>query len=453
MIWTINVIFCLLLTSVTGSIVFAFWCLLGKWLEKIGFLNISYILIKLDMLFFVIPLQYITMFWLDQSYAILRGDLFLHTMTIMTVCGIVFILWVMGVCCIWYKQFRIMRQTERLFRNSFSCGSHTEELFEKIEQELEIKKGKVALVQCYEAPTAMLWGIRQPTVVLPVEKYSDEELRVIFIHELMHYKHHDILWRRLASVLIGVHFFNPVIWKLQVLLRRWSEHSCDFSVYEKAGGIRHYFNTIIKIQMRSESLTSYFAATLSENEDELTERIMKMKVQKKIKKRSAWKAAAIAVIMLLGSSMTVIASSKGMADMYHMAYDTTDVAVEEGLDPELEEYEESGETEGIIEETGEINEVMRSTKTFNWSVASGVRKTSLGFSAKSGGSILLSAAISPTNKTVRIGIVEPNGNRRYVSGNGYLSKSFSLTKTGTYKVYVENNSGTKVSAEGSYIVK
>lgn len=138
-------------------------------------------------------------------------------------------------------------------------------------------------MQCYETPTAMLWGIRQPTVVLPVEKYSDEELRVIFIHELMHYKHHDILWRRLASVLIGVHFFNPVIWKLQVLLRRWSEHSCDFSVYEKAGGIRHYFNTIIKIQMRSESLTSYFAATLSENEDELTERIMKMKVQKKLK--------------------------------------------------------------------------------------------------------------------------------------------------------------------------
>lgn len=453
MIWTINVIFCLLLTSVTGSVVFAFWCLLGKWLEKIGFLNISYILIKLDMLFFVIPLQYITMFWLDQSYGIFRGDLFLHTMTIMTVCSIAFILWVMGMCCIWYKQFRIMRQTEQLFQNSFSCGSHAEELFEKTEQELGIKKGKVTLVQCYEAPTAMLWGIRQPTVVLPVGKYSDEELRVIFIHELMHYKHHDILWRRLASVLIGVHFFNPVIWKLQVLLRRWSEHSCDFSVYEKAGGVRYYFNTIIKIQMKSEGLTSYFAATLSENEDELTERIMKIKIQKKIKKRSAWKAAVIAMIMLLGSSMTVIASSKGMADMYHMAYDATDVAVEEELDPELEEYEESGETEGIVEEIGKINEVTRSTKNFDWSIASGVRKTSSGFSAKSGCNILLSVAISPTNKTVRIGIIEPGGNRRYVSGKGSLSKSFSLTKTGTYKVYVENNSGIEVSAEGSCIVK
>lgn len=453
MIWTINVIFCLLLTSVTGSVVFAFWYMLGKWLEKIGFLNISYVFMKLDMLFFVIPVQYLTVFWMDQSYGVFRGDLFLQTMTIMTICGIACILWTIGMCYIWYKQIRLIRQTERLFQNGFPCESRTEELFEKIEQELGIKKGKVALVQCYEAPTALLWGIRRPTVILPVEKYSDEELRVIIAHELMHYKHHDILWRRLASILIGVHFFNPVIWKLQMLLRKWSEHSCDLSVYEKAGGIRHYFNTIIKIQMRSEGLTSYFAATLSENEDELAERIVKMKIQKKIKKRSAWKAAAIAMIMLLGSSMTVIASSKGVADMYHMAYDATDVAVEEELDPELEEYEESGETEGIVEEIGEINEVTRSTKNFDWSVASGVRKGNSEFSAKSGGSILLLAAVSPANKTVRIGIIEPNGNRRYVSGKGSLSKKFSLTKTGVYKVYVENNSGTKVSAEGSCIVK
>ena len=399
---------------------FVFWCMLGKWLEKIGFLNISYILMKLNMIFFVIPLQFTVMYWADQSYGIFRGDLFLHTRTIMTICDIAVVLWVIGMCWIWYKQIRIMRQTSRLFQNVFPCELHIEELFEEVEQELGIKKGKVALVQCYEAPTAMLWGLRHPTVVLPVERYSDEELRVIFVHELIHYKHHDILWRRLASILIGIHFFNPIIWKLQILLRKWSEHSCDFSAHEIFGSVKHYFNTIVKIQMKSEGFTSYFTTTLSENEDELTERIMKIKVQREIKKRSVWKATAIAVIMLLGSSMTVIASSKGVADMYHMMYDATDVAVEEELDPELVEYEESGETEGIVEEIGEVNGETRSSKIFNWSVASGVRKTSSGFSAKSGGSILLSVAISPTNKTVRAGIIEPGGNRRYVSGKGSL---------------------------------
>lgn len=453
MIWTINAIFCLLLTSVTGSVIFVFWCLLGKWLEKIGFLNILYAFMKLNMLFFVVPLQYMVMFWADQSYGIFRGDLFLHTKTIMNVCGFAFALWVIGACCMWYKQIRIMRQTSKLFQNMFPCELHTERLFEDIVQELGIKKGKVSLVQCYETPTAMLWGIKQPTVVLPVERYSDEELRVIFVHELMHYKHHDILWRRLASVLIGVHFFNPIIWKIQTLLRKWGEHYCDYTAYEMAGGMKHYFNTIIKIQMKSEGWTSYFAATLSENEDELTERIKRMKVQRNMRKRSAWKAAVITTVMLLGSSMTVIASSKEVADMYHMAYDATDVATEEESLEELIEYEESGETEGIVEETGEINEVARSTKTFNWSVASGVRKTSSGFSASSGGKISVSADISPTNKTVRVGIVEPDGTRRYVSGKSFVSNSFSLTKTGTYKVYVENTSGTTITAEGSYIIK
>lgn len=432
---------------------FAFWALLGKVLEKIGFLNISYALMKWNMIFFVIPLQYVVMRWADSSYGIFRGDLFLHTGVIMAVCDVAVILWAIGACYMWHRQIRAMRQADRLLQNHFPCELHMRELFEETMQELGIVKGKVELVQCYEAPTAMLWGIRRPRVVLPAAKYSDEELRVIFIHELTHYKHHDILWRRLASILIGVHFFNPIIWKLQTLLRKWSEHSCDFAAYEKAGGVKHYFYTILKIQMKSEGLTSYFAATLSENENELEERIMKMNEQRNVKKRAPWKAAAIVGIMLVGSSMTAIASSKGVADMYHMAYDATDVAIEEEPDPKLPEYEESGETPGIVEETGEIDEMSRSSKSFNWSVASGVRKTSTGFSAKSGGKILVSAIITPASKTVRVGIVEPSGNRRYVSGKGSVSNTFSLTKTGTYKVYVENNSGSKVTAEGSYIVK
>ncbi len=46
MIWAIKVVFCLLLTSLTGSIVFVFWYLLGQWLEKTGFVNILYLLMK-----------------------------------------------------------------------------------------------------------------------------------------------------------------------------------------------------------------------------------------------------------------------------------------------------------------------------------------------------------------------------------------------------------------------
>lgn len=81
----------------------------------------------------------------------IRGDLFLHTMTIMTICGFAVVLWIIGLCWIWHKQIRIMRQTSRLFQNVLPCELHMEELFEEVEHELGIEKGKVALVQSQAA--------------------------------------------------------------------------------------------------------------------------------------------------------------------------------------------------------------------------------------------------------------------------------------------------------------
>lgn len=453
MIWTIKPAACLILTSVSGSILFVFWYFVGKWLEKTGFLNILYMFMKPIMVFFTVPVLFFAMSWMDNTYGTYKGDLFWHTELIMTVCGSFLVLWLTAACFILYRQMRLAYRMNQLFNASFPCGRHVEELFEEIRQKMGISEGKVALAQCYQAPTAVLWGIRKPMVILPVEVYSDEELEVIFIHELTHYKHNDILWRRLASVLIVIHCFNPLVWKFHKLLRKWSEYACDFAAYETAGGMKHYFQTIMKIQIKSVGLNSYFGAALSENENELEERINKMKIQKEIKKRSAWKATVICTIMMLLNSITVIAASEGMGAAYHAAYEATSSEEELPLPSKLQEYEESGETEGIVEETGEVNELSRSSKSFDWSVASGVRKTSTGFSVKSGGSISITVVTSPADKAVRVGIVKPDGTRQYVSEKGFVYNSFSINQSGTYKVYVENVSGTKVSAEGTYIVK
>lgn len=353
-----------------------------------------------------------------------------------------------------YRQLRLERRTKQMFQNCFPCEPQIEELFRAIEENMGITKGKVRLVRCYYTPIALLRGVRHPMVVLPVEVYSNEELEVIFRHELMHYKHNDILWRRIASVLVILHFFNPFAWKLHRVLRTWSEHACDFSVYERAGGLKHYFETIMKIQANTQGFDVYLSVTLSENKSELVERIMRMKTQIKIKKRSAWKAAAICTAMLFASSVTVFGASEGIADAYHMMYDATDVEEEVPPSPELPEYEESGEIPGIVEETGEIEMFSRSGTAFNfnWTVANGVRKVTDEFSAEAGGQITITVIVSPSNKSVKVGIVKPDGKRSYTTGSGTVCKSFSLNASGKYKVFVENNSGTKVTVNGSVSV-
>ncbi|MCI8580009.1 MAG: M56 family metallopeptidase [Dorea sp.] len=451
--WTVSVVCCLFLTSVTGSVLFVFWYVLGRWLEKAGFINILYALMKFLMLFFTVPVLYVTMSRLDSEYGIYRGRLFEYTGTIIAVCDILLLLWAAGACYILYRNLRLMHQSRKMYENSFPCEQHKEEMFWRVKKDMGIREGAVKLLQSFYMPTAVLWGGRHPAVILPVQEYSDEELKVIFVHELTHYKNHDLLWRRIASVLVGIHFFNSLVWRLHSLLRKWSEYACDFEAYEMVGGVKHYFGTIIQIQMKMSGLSSYFAATLNEDENELEERIEKMMIQKKIKRCSPWKAAVICGAMLMGSSMTVFAASEGIAKAYYVAVETTVVETEEEMEPELPEYEESGEPEGIIEEVGEVDKVSRGMNTFEWTVSNGIRKTTDGFSAKSGGSITLTVDVTPEDRTIRAGIIEPEGNRKYTTGKGYLSRKFSLTKSGTYKVYVENSSGAKVTVDGSYNVK
>ena len=74
MIWTINAVFCLVLTSVTGSIVFGFWYFIGQWLEKAGFPNILYLFMKLVLIFFAFPVLYVVMLILDRTYYIAKTD-------------------------------------------------------------------------------------------------------------------------------------------------------------------------------------------------------------------------------------------------------------------------------------------------------------------------------------------------------------------------------------------
>ncbi|MBQ9609300.1 MAG: hypothetical protein IJV15_07655 [Lachnospiraceae bacterium] len=73
-----------------------------------------------------------------------------------------------------------------------------------------------------------------------------------------------------------------------------------------------------------------------------------------------------------------------------------------------------------------------------------------GISLTSGGTINIGGAASPTNKTFRIGILQPDGVIRYASGSGNIVHTFSVTQTGTHKVYIHNASDVTMSISVSY---
>ena len=78
----------------------------------------------------------------------------------------------------------------------------------------------------------MLTGIFNPAVLLPSVDEDAETLRMIFMHELTHYRQKDILVK-FSGVLVNiVHWFNPLVY----LLIKKINIFCEYSADEKVAG-------------------------------------------------------------------------------------------------------------------------------------------------------------------------------------------------------------------------
>jgi beta-lactamase regulating signal transducer with metallopeptidase domain len=68
-----------------------------------------------------------------------------------------------------------------------------------------------------------LFGFVRPRLLLPVgiiETHSTKELRHIFLHELSHLKRCDILLGWVTTLLLVIHWFNPLVWYAFYRMRR-----------------------------------------------------------------------------------------------------------------------------------------------------------------------------------------------------------------------------------------
>lgn len=89
------------------------------------------------------------------------------------------------------------------------------EIFEELKDKLGISE-KVVLEQNDMIRTPCAMGILHPCVVLPYmeECYDRKDLEIILSHELTHIRFHDIWYKLLTAVIVGIECFNPLIFFL-----------------------------------------------------------------------------------------------------------------------------------------------------------------------------------------------------------------------------------------------
>ena len=165
---------------------------------------------------------------------------------------------------------------------------------------------------------------------------------------------------------------------------------------------------------------------------------------KRITTRKTLKRASAVFLILcfaLASAVTSMAAGKGVETLYGMGYDLTMVRTFESrtAESELEEFTRTKDASMDIVQTDEpvyLDE--RGLNSYTWTLEPGdIYETGL-FYASNGDTIEVTVSSSPKSSNVGVGLDQPNGILRGVSGTAPYAHTFTVNQNGFHRVYAEN---------------
>ena len=125
----------------------------------------------------------------------------------------------------------------RLRRRAVPADADTLRICRELAYKMDVSTPQVLRAACLPSPC--LAGMHRPAVLLPdVEQRLS--VREVLIHELAHLKRRDCHWNLLRQWATAIFFFQPLLWKLSLLIESTAEEVCDDFVVE-FGCDRHVY--------------------------------------------------------------------------------------------------------------------------------------------------------------------------------------------------------------------
>lgn len=186
--------------------------------------------------------------------------------------------------------------------------------------EMDIK-GEPRLLSNNIIKTPMLVGLFKTFLILPEVEMSERELKVIFKHELTHFKRRDLWVKALALVANAIHWFNPAAYRLTKNIDTFCELSCDEQVVSDMNMEERQFygETILNVLYRVVNQHSGMYATLAESKKGIERRLIHMMNVKNTSKRIVIISFVIAAALCLtGFAVASFMNATGEAtDLNH----------------------------------------------------------------------------------------------------------------------------------------
>ena len=162
---------------------------------------------------------------------------------------------------------------------------------------------KPRLMRCAACDTPLMFGVFRPLITLPERVYSEELLRNILRHELLHYRRRDTLYKWFAVAVLSTQWFNPLSYLIRRELGRACELSCDEMLLRDMdrSGKQSYGNTLLSMAASGALPAGVVATTFSTEKRNLKERLEQIMHYKRNGKRLL--AAVLALVLLVGGAV------------------------------------------------------------------------------------------------------------------------------------------------------
>lgn len=169
------------------------------------FIPLQYVFFKYD--FRLKGLPVLVYDFLDKEVQLKTGNFLISFQIYQVFC----IIWsagilVFGIRFIW-KEYCNSQE----LKNLLPCSSEEVlQIKEQLEKKLGLHRNIEIKIAGFEG-SPFIYGYRKPVIVLPKKKYSAEEYYYILLHEMLHFKKKDFLWKMAVEILIILYWWNPVI--------------------------------------------------------------------------------------------------------------------------------------------------------------------------------------------------------------------------------------------------
>ena len=338
-------------------------------------------------------------------------------------------------------------------------------VFEKLKSQLGIR-GNVEFLWNEDVTSPIATGIRKRRVILPYDDFEGERLQVILLHELIHIKKHDLVYKAMTTVIVIIQSFNPPAYILVGLLNLWSEQDCDRKVVQRLAsmGIRRsgYFQIIWTISEAAEKMSRDLCvfSMLFESREMLERRVDFMKKYgKNLKTTSKIVTALLLLTFITISTRTSYAAGVGMANANDELFKRTQVVNHE----EQESLSDQSEFSVTAEENALVPQIVMDDEiitrgsdgaNFDWTIPAGTRYVTPEKFFKKGTKITMVVTVVPSDITYWYGLMHTSGESTVCETTGGKSHTFTIEKTSFYRIMVENRSeDTEIHALGAYSIE